>query len=58
MGDRLLTPGKISASARSQPHGSKPYGIYGFILASLQVPDTVRMDNPRFNEVLGFVAYF
>jgi hypothetical protein len=35
-----------------------PYEIYGYILASLQVPDTVRMGNPRFYKVLGFVAYF
>jgi hypothetical protein len=34
------------------------YEQFGNIQTGLQVPDTFRTGNPRFYEVLGFVAYF
>jgi hypothetical protein len=35
-----------------------PYEIYGYILASLQVPDTVRMGNPRFIKCWDLLRIF
>ena len=59
MGDPFINTGQNKRFCqKSTPMEAKPYEIYGYILASLQVPDTIRKGNPRFYEVLGFVAYF